>query len=180
MIGHNRGPTLEGARGWYRYAWARARRDLLPHLPIEVLRGRLKRAAELGLDYGTYAGIRATSGRDVVAVLFSSNALAMHRGGPMPPARQTRIARVGATRIGLATPPVEPAAMLAAPLHQAWPAPHVLDPPRRQLAMLRQAMGENPAGQTLLIGAYAAERDWCALARLAAYLPAETFFAQGG
>ncbi|MFV0492140.1 MAG: hypothetical protein ACK5M4_10000 [Pseudorhodobacter sp.] len=61
----------------------------------------------------------------------------------------------------------------------AWPAPHVLAPPRRQVAVLRRAMGAHAAGQTLLIGAYEAEREWCAMARLAGYLPAGQFFSQG-
>lgn len=55
-IGHNNGPTLEGGSGWRRYAWRRARRELLPQLPIEVVRLRIRRAKELGgIDYKAYA-----------------------------------------------------------------------------------------------------------------------------
>ncbi len=74
-LGHNGGPTMEPGYGWRLHCWKKARADLLPHLPIEVLRTRVKRAAELGLEYRTYASVRAATGHDVVAFLFSSNAL---------------------------------------------------------------------------------------------------------
>lgn len=44
-------------------------------LPIEILRNRVARAAELGLDYKAYASIRAASGPDVIAFLFLSKTL---------------------------------------------------------------------------------------------------------
>jgi hypothetical protein len=150
----------------------------LPHLPIEVLRGRLKRAAELGLDYSTYAGIRATTGRDVVAVLFSSNALGMERGRPVPQERQARLAGIAARRVGLATAPLCPEALLHLPLEATHPAPPVLSSFAIQRRMIRVALGADPGDATLLVGGYEAERDWCAAARLGAYLPAEKFFAQ--
>jgi hypothetical protein len=73
--GHNRGPALQPAGGWHLHCWRRARADLLPHLPIEGVRLRVRRAGELGLDYKTYASVRAATGHDVVAFLFSSNAV---------------------------------------------------------------------------------------------------------
>jgi hypothetical protein len=75
MLGHNGGPSLDRGFGWRHHCWKTAREALLPNLPIEVVRLRVKRAAEIGLDYRTYASIRASSGHDVVAFLFSSNAL---------------------------------------------------------------------------------------------------------
>ena len=74
-LGHNKGPTLERGASWRRYAWTRARSELLPTLPIEVARRRVRRARELGLDYKAYAGIRASTGRDIVALLFSTGLL---------------------------------------------------------------------------------------------------------
>lgn len=74
MIGHNRGPSF-GSTTWRAHCWRQARADLLPNLPIEIVRTRVKRAKMLGLDYKTYAGVRATTGHDLVAFLFSSNAL---------------------------------------------------------------------------------------------------------
>ena len=60
-IGHNGGPALAPAPGWQRHCWRRARADLLPVLPVEVIRNRVRRAAELGIDYRAYASIRAAS-----------------------------------------------------------------------------------------------------------------------
>jgi len=177
-IGHNRGPAPDSGSSWRRHCWGTARKELLPHLPIEVLRGRLRRATELGLDYSTYAGIRATTGRDVVAVLFSSNALGMERGGPVLPDRQARLAGIAARRIGLATAPLSPKALLNAPLHEAYPAPPVLSSFHIQRRMIRAALGTCPSDAALLIGGYEAERDWCAAGGLAAYLPAERIFAE--
>jgi len=70
-LGHNRGPTMEKGGAWRRFAWTRARADLMPTLPIEVARRRVRRARELGIDYKSYAGIRAATGRDIVALIFS-------------------------------------------------------------------------------------------------------------
>ncbi len=66
-IGHNGGPSLAGGVSWRRHCWSAAREALLPTLPIEVVRLRVKRAKALGLDYKTYAGLRAATGHDVVA-----------------------------------------------------------------------------------------------------------------
>lgn len=174
MIGHNKGPSMEGGTSWRRHCWTSAREALLPHVPIEILRGRLKRAAELGLDYRTYAGIRATTGRDVIAVLFSSNAL----GAPaIIRARTDRLQSVNATRIGLATPPLTPDAMMqTAPLDAAFPAPPPLASFADQRACLRAALGKTPGDAALLIGAYGLEQDWCAAASLAGYIDARHYF----
>ncbi|TMV67455.1 hypothetical protein FGG78_32035, partial [Thioclava sp. BHET1] len=62
--GHNGGPTMEPGFGWRKHCWSKARQDLLPHLPIEILRNRVRRAKELGLEYRTYASVRAATGHD--------------------------------------------------------------------------------------------------------------------
>ena len=71
-IGHNNGPEMTGL-SWRSHCWRGARAQLLPTLPIEVVRLRVRRAAELGLPYKTYAGVRAQTGHDLVGFLFSSN-----------------------------------------------------------------------------------------------------------
>ena len=63
-IGHNNGPTMEPGHGWRSHCWTQARKSLLGHLPIEVVRSQVKRAAEIGLDYKTYATVTGTSGQD--------------------------------------------------------------------------------------------------------------------
>ena len=100
-IGHNRGPAL-GANSWARHCWTRARAELFPTLPIEVVRGRVRRAAEIGLDYRTYAGIRATTGHDLAAFLYSSNLLRMLRDAEADAARVARLGTAGGIRHHLA------------------------------------------------------------------------------
>ena len=181
--GHNGGPTLEAGFAWRRHCWTTARAALLPTLPIEVLRLRLKRAADLGLDYRTYASVRAASGHDVVAILFSSNALRVVRGGAMPPDRIARLDGLrGVQALGLATAPLAPDRLLHAAsgtLHASTPAPPALAAFRAIAADLRLALGRLPGDRAILVGDLALERDWCAAGRLAFYLPAERFFAAG-
>ena len=58
-LGHDLGPTMEAGASWRKQCWAHVRERLLPHLPIEVLRRRIRRARALGLDYKTCASVRA-------------------------------------------------------------------------------------------------------------------------
>lgn len=180
MIGHNNGPTMEEGAAWRTHCWATARKALVPHLPIEVLRGRLRRAGELGLDYRTYAGIRATTGRDIVAVLFSSNALEMHKDKLKIAAdKAEKLMQTQAWRQGLATRPVQPDDMLrAAAFDGVCAAPAAFAPFATQRLALRQALGRFSGDQAVLVGAYGAEAEWCATARLAGYVPAQVFFAE--
>lgn len=182
MIGHNNGPTMEAGFGWRKHAWTKARADLLPNaLPIEVVRTRVRRAAELGLDYRTYASVRAASGHDVVAFLFSSNALRLIGRAPqLPGDRAVKLAALKDTgRIALAVAPLTPeGALAAAPvLDEAHPAPHALAGWGQAKAALRAALGPKlPSDRVILVGDMGLERDWSVAAGLAFYLPAERYF----
>lgn len=179
-IGHNGGPTMEKGRGWRRYAWTRARAELLPKMPIEVVRRRVKRARELGLDYKAYAGIRAATGRDVIALLFSDNALRLMADARMPSDRAAHLEGLrDVEALALVHPPLEPDDVLrvnpgliavehAPGLAASWPEIR-----ERVLAL----KGRLPADGVVVIGETWLERDWCAAARLAGYLPAERYFA---
>ena len=58
------------------YQWKRAREAMMPKaIPLMVVKMRVRRAAELGMDYATYARCRQATGHDILALLFSSNAL---------------------------------------------------------------------------------------------------------
>jgi hypothetical protein len=159
--GHNGGPTLEPGTGWRRHCWQAARERLLPTLPIEVLRGRLRRAQDLGLDYRTYASLRAATGHDVVAFLFSSNAL--RDCGRIALAQQATPEAVIAAAAGL--------------IDGAHPAPPLLGSFARVRADLRAALGRVPGDRVVLVGDHRLEQDWTAAGRLAFYLPAERYFA---
>lgn len=177
-LGHNGGPSLDGGGGWNTHCWRQARAALVPTLPVEVVRLRVKRAKELGLPDKTYAGIRAQTGHDVVAFLFSSNALQVTAQSPeIPQPEAAKLAAVQAHRIGLATAPLPASALALNPgLDAAHPAPYALARPRDIRADLRAAMGRLPSDRVVLVGLGALERDWCAAGRLAAFVPADHYF----
>ncbi|MES2667159.1 MAG: hypothetical protein V4712_13770 [Pseudomonadota bacterium] len=179
LIGHNSGLSLAGGASWRRHCWTVARAQLLPTLPIEVVRLRVRRARELGLDYKTYASVRASTGHDVVAFLFSSNALRVSVQLPvMPTERAEKLATVLADRIGLAVAPLPPLTLAqTGVLDSAHAAPFALAKFADIRMALRTALGKLPGDQVLLVGDMALERDWCAAGRLAGYLPADRFFA---
>ena len=176
-IGHNRGPEMAGL-SWRRHCWQAARADLLPHLPIEVLRGRLRRAQDLGLDYKTYASVRAASGHDVVAFLFSSNAL---RAKPHLPAdRALRLASLqDCGRLALTLPPLTPEALVqAAPglIDAAHPAPRPYGSFSEARAALRAAHPGFAAAGVVLVGEAPFEAEWCVAGKLGYYLEASRIF----
>ncbi len=185
-LGHNGGPTLERGASWRRHCWSAARRHLLPTLPLEVIRTRVARAKALGLDYPTYATIRATGGGDIVAFLFSSNALRLLRERDELPkmhtARLSAIERAG--RIALACPPLDAARLeerlreSGAPLDAARPAPGFPAGWGHQRKALLAALAPErfSPGRVVLVGDTGLEREWCAAGMLAGYVPADTYF----
>jgi hypothetical protein len=182
-IGHNNGPAMDAGVHYRTHCWRVARENLLPTLPIEVVRLRLRRARELGLDYKTYASVRAATGHDVVAFLFSSNALRVAMTRPALPDDQAAklAAVVGAARIALTTAPLTPGMVMAATavLDAASEAPAWLASFADQARAIRNALPGVPGDRVILVGDHGLERDWCAAGRLAAYLPAERYFATG-
>lgn len=180
-IGHNGGPTLEGGYSWRKHVWTKARADLLPTLPIEVLRRRVARAKELGLPYRTYASVRASTGRDVVGFLFSTNALRLLRNGDALPEERARqlVSMVDCTRVALAHPPIDPARLTEGrPIDLAHRAPSLVV----SWSAMRQRMGEIiredrlPADGLLVVGETALERDWAEAGRTAGYLSGAELF----
>lgn len=182
MIGHNGGPTLDDGVTWRRHCWTAAREALLPTLPIEVVRLRVKRARDLGLKYKTYASVRAATGHDLVAFLFSSNALrvtALRHAVPADRAAKLELIR-SCGRIALATAPLVAADILAANpdlIDAGFAAPYGLARYADIRASLRAAIANLPSDRVLLVGDHGLERDWCAAGRLAGYLPAARYFA---
>ena len=175
-IGHNSRQDFDGYTGRL-HQWRKARAALIPNtIPVEVVRMRVRRAAALGLDYGTYAGVRATTGRDIVALLFSSNALGMIRAVELDAARAAKVAEVAATRAALVHRPLAPEApppldwaAAAPPFTESWSAM------RDRLRTLLRDRGLPPDG-VLLIGETAFEASWCVAARAAGYLPGARYF----
>ncbi len=178
-IGHNSRQDFNGYTGRL-HQWRRARAALVSNrVPVEVVRLRVKRAAALGLDYGTYAGIRATTGRDIVALLFSSNALGMLRRAEVAAREAEKIAALAAERGALVHRPLAPVA--APPLDWAATAPRFTDSDGQAREALLTPLRQRklPADAVLLVGLPGWEASWCASARLAGFVPAERFFAPG-
>ena len=181
-LGHNLGPTMEAGASWRKHCWGAARERLLPHLPIEVLRGRIRRAKELGLDYKTYASVRAASGHDVVAFLFSSNALRLLGANPaLPQDRAEKLAAmVNCGRLAVVSAPIGIDVALQATsglIDAAHPAPAALASFSMAKQLLQDAKAGLPGDRVLLVGDMALEQGWCAAGRLAGYVSAERYFA---
>lgn len=181
-IGHNGGPSLDEGLSWRRHCWTQARERLLPTLPIEVVRLRVARARELGLPYRTYAGLRASTGRDVIAFLFSTNALRLLRATDRLPAdRRERLdALLACDRIGLAQPPLAPQAVGAlVPLDVVYKAPPAMAPWGDVRDSLRSILRDRlvPGDGVVLVGETALEREWVEAGRLAGFLTGDAYFA---
>ena len=182
-MGHNRGPWLDEGVSWRKHCWTEARRALLPTLPLEVVRLRVQRARDVGLDYRTYATVRATSGHDVVALLFSSNALRLF--APLPalsPGRAEKLTLVrGCERLAAVHPPLVPGQVVALStplLHAATIAPAAAASwrfTRDALHGFLQGRGL-PRDGVVVIGDTDAERGWVAAAALAGYVGAARYF----
>lgn len=178
-IGHNSGRVDEAGKTWRTHVWAKARRQLMPKLPIEVIRRRVARAKELGLPYKTYAGLRAASGDDLIGFMFSSNALdVMRRGDKVPAVKGNKInALKDVVTIGAAHVPTEPS-QLTPPLQSAYAAPKPLAPWSQTRDDLKAifAQTKRPANRFVLICDTAIEREWADTIHMAGVLPAAQFF----
>lgn len=188
LIGHNNGPAIGQGRGWRTHCWRAARRELLPHMPLNVVRRRVKRAAELGLAYPAYARIRATTGQDILAFLYSTNALRLIReDDSLPDDRAAFLAaQTGCTTLALAHMPLHPDAVARrlASVSGSSPTVRRAPPADARWAEVRAAVRapagvrKLPADAVLVIGDTGLERDWCAAAAMAGYLSADQVFAQ--
>jgi hypothetical protein len=176
-IGHNSGQDLNGYTGRL-HQWRRARHALISgRMPIEVIRARVRRAEALGLDFKTYASVRAATGRDVLALLFSSNAVGLLRQGELDARVAAKLAQVEAERGLLVHAPL-PAAPVP-PLDWAAQAPAFTLSPADTRDVLVAALRARklPGDAVLMVGATAIEREWCAAARAAGWVPATRYFA---
>ncbi len=179
LIGHNGGPSVEGGQAWRQHCWTAARQALLPTLPIEVLRTRVRRAQALGLEYRTYASVRAQTGHDVVGFLFSSNALRVTvQAVRMPEGRAAKLSLVQAQRVGLAQGLLnsDQLAALNPELDRVADAPALLAQYGATARHIRAVLGRVPGDRMILVGDMTLERDWCTAGRLAGYLEAGRYF----
>ncbi|WP_333834409.1 hypothetical protein [Rubrimonas sp.] len=186
MIGHNEGPPLDPGRSWRAHCWKAARAELLPRLPIEVLRRRVRRAQELGLAYPAYASILLGSGRDVVAFLFTAEAVGLR---VLRAAAQAGIAEAAAAKLGAIVraqrllmvedaDAVRPTLASGAPFDAAGAAPRAGASPKAGAAAVGALLDPRalPRDAVVMVGARPDERGWAEAARLARFLGAEAYF----
>jgi len=181
-IGHNNGPSMDRGFTYRRHVWDKARKDLVPTLPLFILKMRVKRAKELGLDYKTYAGVRASTGRDVIGFLFSSNALRMTsvRLDDRHARALTQIKDAG--KVALIHRPLfaDHVAAENIELDAAYPAPTLTQSWAVMRDQVRGALLDQklPRDGVLVIGDTTLEREWADAGRTAGYLPADRYFGE--
>ena len=187
-IGHNQGPPMDAGHSWRKHVWTKARKELLPKLPLEVIRRRVARAKELGLEYPAYASILMGTGRDIVGFLFTCDALGLRleKSIELPDPIAAKLADVKAKHLLAAEEaagPEEIAKRLAAEHSLTIEGTAALPDPDRVpwtagRAAIRAALDplKLPSDTVVMIGTRAHERDWADAARLAKFLPAESYF----
>ena len=188
-IGHNQGPPLDAGHSWRKHVWTKARKELLPKLPLEVIRRRVKRAQDLGLAYPQYASILLGTGRDIVGFLYTCDALGLQLSKTidLPSDVADKLATVKALSLLAADEvdrPEDIAERLAAE-HQLTIAGTAAlpDPAHSPWVAGRQAIRDAleplklPGDAIVMIGTRAHEREWADAARLAKFLPAGQYFA---
>lgn len=188
-IGHNDGPSLDGGRGFRRYAWKKARKELIgARVPVEIVRLRVRRAQALGLAYPQYASILLGSGRDITGFLFTVGGLQLRLARELEaaPAVAEKLRRLeGAGRMAL-SPPEEPAEAFRAELEAATGARIEAAAPApergaswglaRARVLAALAPLRLPRDAVVMIGEGEEEERWAEAARLARFLPGETYF----
>ena len=183
-LGHNGGPAMDKGHRWRTHQWRKAQKAMMPNtIPLMVVRMRMRRAQELGMDYKTYARVRQASGRDILGLLFSSNALRIIADGArLPDDRAARLGAVqGAQRLTLVHRPHDPATVVAAnaAIDAAERAPTLLQSWSETACEIGGFIRDRrlPSDGVLVIGDAPLETEWAACARAAGYLRAEQFFA---
>ena len=185
-IGHNQGPPLDGAKSWRTFAWKKARKQLMPRLPLEIVKRRVLRAQQLGLEYPQYASILLGTGRDIVGFLFTCDALGMRlsRSLELPHTVEEKLADLTGCERLLITDgnPVTLAQALAAKARIRFrhvarsPAPDCSWSEGRDA--VRQALAPLglPSDAVVMVGTRSQERVWADAAKLAKFLPSEQYF----
>lgn len=179
---------MDAAVSWRRHVWKKARKELLPRLPLEVVRRRVRRATELGLEYPQYASILLGTGRDIVGFLFTCDALGLRleRDGHLPDGVRAKLGRlIRVDRMIGAEAPSDPAPIATALTHQygleiaaavALPAPGAPWAAGRDAIRAALAPLKMPSDTVVMVGAQPHQRAWSDAAQLAKFVPAEQYF----
>jgi hypothetical protein len=186
-IGHNGGPSMVKGDSWARHCWTQARAELLPTLPLEIIRIRVARAQAIGLEYKTYASIRATTGRDIVAFLYSSESLRVRPVTlDLPLDRAAKLQAQDCDKLLFAAKDIGANRAVirfadqGVDLAGVAPAPQALGTWAAARAAVRAALDPlKLAGDAVvLVGEGTLQKGWAEAGRLAAFLPGERFFGE--
>lgn len=190
-MGHNGGPKRLG-RGWQRHCWAQSRKALVgKRMPIEVVRTRIRRARELGLEYPQYASILLGSGRDVVGFLFTVDGLhlRLRKRLEMPDAVQDKLQGLDRVHLMSFAPSGEPVEPFLAELSDvsrvtfASAAPEAEGPLgwSAARAAVRAVLDplQLPSDAVVMIGTQEHEAQMAQAAKMARFIPSAEYFAQG-
>lgn len=188
-LGHNQGPPLDAGHSFRRFAWRKARAELVPRLPLEIVKRRVARARQLGLAYPAYASILLGTGRDIVGFLFTCDALGLRLERTLDLPRPVRARVEGLERCeklllsDAREDPQDVARRLSTETritfaHAARTPPETASTPTARAAIhAALAPLKLPSDTVVMIGTRARERDWADAAGLARFLPAERYFA---
>ena len=185
-IGHNQGPPLDAGQSWRAFAWKQARKQLVPRLPLEVVKRRVARAKALGLDYPQYASILLGTGRDIVGFLFTCDALGLRlsRSLELPANVQEKLSCIsGCERLLMTDQNPETLGRALRRTHRIGFGHVAATPPpdctwNEGRAAIQAALSplKLPGDAVVMIGTRTQERTWADAARLAKFLPSERYF----
>ena len=185
-IGHNSNAL---GQGWRRFAWKKARKDLVAaRVPLEIVRIRVRRAQKLGLTYPQYASVLLGSGRDIVGFLFTVNGLQLrllrrleapdHVAAKLQYEPQSPRIVLSPSEEAPETFRVELADTLAARIDAAAPAPAPATSWGAARRAVQNALAETqmPADGVVMIGAGDEDALWADAAFLAKFIPSSEYF----
>jgi len=188
-IGHNSGAISASGR---RYAWAKARKDLVgARIPLEIVRIRVRRAAALGLSYPQYASVLLGSGRDIVGFLFTVGGLQLRLSRELsaPTHVREKLQDVPKTaRLALSPADESPddfrkelGDALSVRIDDAGAEP--LDPEswRQARAAIHTVLARNglPADGVVMVGDSLQDASWADAAFLAKFIRTADYFSNG-
>lgn len=187
-IGHNGGPKRLG-RGWQKHCWTRSRNELIgKRMPIEVVRTRIRRARELGMDYPQYASILLGSGRDIVGFLFSVDGLQLRlrKRLEMPDTVQDKLRGLERVQLASFAPSGEDPSVFRNELSDVAGVPFASCAPESEgplgWSAARTAVRavldplQLPSDAVVMIGTRDAEAQMAEAARLARFIPSGDYF----
>lgn len=190
-LGHNQGPSLDSGQGFRRFAWKKARADLLGNkVPLQIVRMRVRRAQELGLSYPQYASVLMGTGRDITAFLFTVDGLQLRlrRELEMPGRVKDKLQGLTNTDLLSFAPSgenpqefrMELSDVAGVPFVQTAAEPTPSANWGEAKAAIRAVLDpiKLPGGAVIMVGDKTAQAEWATAGRLARFLQSHEYFSE--